>query len=89
MKTDKEILDTNNHISTYIIERDIADTQCEIDDLRQRQKAYGELSEHGQFHEQKLYAFKRDAIPRQIEERSKFIKKLQHLLELRSPVETP
>jgi hypothetical protein len=75
-----EVLKRNEHISDHEIETDIADTQGEIDDLRQRQKAYDDLATSGPGHERRLYAFKRDAIPNMIAERSIFIRKLQALL---------
>lgn len=71
------------HISNEEVEKDIADTQCEIDELRQRKIAYDNLALSGPEHEKRLYRFKADAIPHMIEERSVFIGKLRELLEAR------
>lgn len=81
---DKEIIERNAHIPTETIEKDIADTQCEIDELRQRQIAYENLALSGPEHERRLYRFRADGIPHMIEERSNFIKKLNELLEARN-----
>ncbi len=84
-KVTPEILAANAHISDAEIEKDIADTQCEIDDLRQREKAYEALSTTAPEHEQRLYRFKANAIPRMIQERAEFNEKLIAILNERKP----
>lgn len=84
----KETLAKNSHISDREIETDIADTQCEIDRMRQEAKAYENLSQnHSNPNERKMASFRLSATLSGIEQRVEFVKKLIDLLNSRKPTE--
>jgi hypothetical protein len=76
----EETLKQNALIPDDTIERDIADTQREIEDLRIRADAFDNLWKTGPGHEAKMAAFRRDNAFIQIRERETFVEKLNALL---------
>ena len=73
---EKKLVDDNVHIDTATIEKDIADTQAEIPQLEREYQGYVLIGD-------KMSMFKATNRQIQIEERQKFIKKLENLLRLR------
>jgi len=81
MKTDKEILKDNAHISSEDIMQDIAETEKEVVQMTE-DIAYFEKTPH----HNRDYRWNHMRLEHRksgIKEREEFIKKLEHLLELR------
>lgn len=81
----EDVLAAQAHISNEEIERDIADTQAEVEHLDHVWEAERTLARHHlDANDRKLYDFKANARPYQIHERREFILFLQRLLHARA-----
>lgn len=78
MMTDQELLERNAHISTLEIEKDIADTEYEIDIMTREMDGY-RLMTHD-----RMAQFRADARQSGIRDRKHFVEQLQRILRLRT-----